>query len=97
MDQAVDPIGAGAHQLARDVIDAVPGGLHVASQVIHAVPPGDVVARRDGAPHQVPHPPAFAVFDHQRDEARPVEMKAKGNRGMFHGFGRGVPTADSSG
>ena len=41
------------------------------------------------SPNQVPHPPAFAVFDHQRDEARPVEMEAKGNRGMFHGFRAG--------
>ena len=67
-----------------DVIQAVPGGVGVAQQVVAAVPPGDVVPGGEGRfADQVPHPLSLLVLDDERHQSRFGQPESHRDRRRF--------------
>ena len=88
--QAVDLIFARLGELRGNTINAVASGVGVAQQVGHAVPPGDIIARRiPRLGNKIADAPAIGVVDHQRPESRLVQMDPHGNRRVQRIAGNG--------
>ena len=77
-------------RLLGNVVKPVPRGVAVAAGVVGAVPPGDVVARREPRlGDEVPHALAVRILDHQRDVSRLGQLESHRDRRMrFFGVHR---------
>ena len=91
MIQTADAIRARGHQLRRDVVDAMPGGVEIAGQIVGGIPPHGVGPGGEGRlAHQIPHAAAIGRIDDQRHVARRIERESHGDRPM-EGGGRQRP------